>query len=97
MSYPDATETLEHILKPTAYRLRRQETINQKTELRYEALSALERKNLTEWLQHNLPDIPIPSKIKTSAMEKLLLGDYHCPATLVLIRHTLSALSLRAK
>ncbi len=54
MPYPNAIETGAHILEPTAARLRNQDIIHQKTEHRYNMLSAREREQVTPWLQSHL-------------------------------------------
>jgi hypothetical protein len=57
MPYPNAIETGAHILEPTAARLRNQDITHQKTEHRYNTLSALEREQVTQWLQSHLSGI----------------------------------------
>ena len=94
MQCPNESDTEETILKPTMDRLHHQDSINQKTALRYEALSYFEREEITKWLKYNLAKIPMLGKTKRAGMEKLLTGDYRYPSTLVLIRHTLKALGL---
>lgn len=94
MSYPDATETFEHILKPALLRLKNQDILNIQTQHRFEALSASEKKNLSRWAKSHLADIPMPPRTKQTALDKLLMGDYHHLSTLTLIRYTLKALKL---
>ena len=94
MQCPNESDTEETILKPALGRLHHQDSINQETALRYEALSFFEREEITKWLKYNLAKIPMPGKTKRAGMAKLLTGDYRYPSTLVLIRHTLKALGL---
>jgi hypothetical protein len=89
----DTEETMAG-LKPAMDRLHYQDSINQKTALRYEALSYFEREEITKWLKYNLAKIPMLGKTKRAGMEKLLAGNYRYPSTLVLIRHTMKALGL---
>ena len=94
MQCPNERDTEEDILKPAMDRLHHQDSINQETALRYEALSYFEREEISTWLKYNLAKIPMLGKTKRAGMEKLLSGDYRYPSTLVLIRHTLKALGL---
>lgn len=94
MQCPNEFDIEETILKPAMDRLHYQDSINQETALRYEALSFFEREEITKWLKYNLAKIPMLGKIKRAGMEKLLAGNYRYPSTLVLIRHTLKALGL---
>jgi hypothetical protein len=94
MQCPNEFDTEETILKPALDRLHHQDSINQKTALRYEALSYFEREEITKWLKYNLAKIPMLGKTKRAGMAELLSGNYLYPSTLVLIRHTLKALGL---
>jgi hypothetical protein len=92
MQCPNALDTEETILKPAMDRLNHEDSINQGTAMRYEALSYFEREEMTRWLKYNLAKIPMPGKIKRAAMTELLSGNYRYPETLILIRHTVKAL-----
>ncbi len=94
MEYPNISETEASILRPRAAQLSRQDSINQQTLARYEALSYFERKEVFQWLKYNLAKIPMLGKIKREAMAKLQAGESEYPATLILLRHTMTALGL---
>jgi hypothetical protein len=94
MQCPNESDTEEMILKPAADRLHNQDHVNQKTALRYEALSYFEREEITKWLKYNLAKIPMLGKTKRAGMAELLAGNYCYPSALVLIRHTLKVLGL---
>ena len=94
MQCPNESDTKETILKPAAERLHQQDSINQKTALRYEALPYFEREEITRWLKYNLAKIPMPGRTKRAGLAELLAGNYRYPSALVLIRHTLKALGL---
>ena len=94
MDCSNASKTEASILRPKAAQLSRQDSINQQTLLRYEALSYFERKEILQWLKYNLAKIPMLGKIKREAMAKLLAGDYEYSSTLVLLRHTMTTLRL---
>jgi hypothetical protein len=94
MQHPNESDTEETVSKLATDRLHHQDSINQKTALRYEALSYFEREEITTWLKYNLAKIPMLGKTKRAGMAELLSGNYLYPSTLVLIRHTLKALGL---
>ena len=94
MQCPNEPDTQERILKPAAERRHHQDSIDQETLWRYEALSYFEREEITRWLKYNLAKIPMLGKTKRAAMAELLSGNYRYPSALVLIRHTLKALGL---
>ena len=86
--------TEDNLLKPMSQFNGQQKRLNEITEQRYNSLSYFEREEVVRWLNKNLASIPILVKTKKTGMQEITSGHIGSNSALLLIRHTLQALSL---